>query len=292
MRNLTANLPWYDLPEVRHATDALWRELARQFRQIGLTDIPDQLNRSIAYERQWTSSNFLFGQACGYDVRLAYPQHLQIVATPCYSVPGCIGSNYSSLVVVREDAVFDSITDLRGTRCVINTPTSHSGMNVLRALVAPLHCDGRFFSEVHISGSHEQSVRMIQQQAVDVAAIDCVTFELLRTYRPHEVQSLRVLHRTENVPAPPYVTASSTTPERLLTMREALRQCFSEPAMIPVKKQLLLTGIEVVPDESYLPIETLEVMAHEQNYREIPGDYVPGPFTHCEEVSSPAFRPK
>ena len=268
---MTASLPWYDLPELRHATNALWRELARQFRRVGLTDVPDRLNRRIAYERQWTSSDFLFGQACGYDVRLAYPEHLQIVATPCYAVPGCSGSNYSSLVVVREDSAFDSVTDLRGTRCVINTPTSHSGMNVLRALVAPLHCDGHFFSEVHRSGSHERSVRMILQRAVDVAAIDCVTFELLRSCRPHEVQKLRVLHRTEHVPAPPYVTASSTTPEMLSRMREALRQVFSEPRTIPMKKQLLLADVQVLPDESYLPIETLEVMAHNCNYREIPG---------------------
>ena len=158
-----ASLPWYDLREIREATDALWSELARQLRRAGLANVPSRLNRAVAYERQWTSTDFLFGQACGYDVRMAYADHLQVVATPCYEVPGCNGSNYSSYVVVREDSPFDLVEDLRGTRCVINTPTSHSGMNVLRALVAPLHSDGRFFSMVCMSGSHQRSLQMIQR---------------------------------------------------------------------------------------------------------------------------------
>ena len=135
MRAMTANLSWYDLPEVRHATDALWSSLARQFRLVGLTDVPRRLNRRVHYEDQWTSPHFLFGQACGYDVRIAHAGRLRVVAAPCYDVSGCEGSSYSSFVVVREGAAIGSLEDLRAARCVINTPTSHSGMNVLRALV-------------------------------------------------------------------------------------------------------------------------------------------------------------
>lgn len=267
-----ASLPWYDLPEIRCATDTLWCELARRFVFTEIPSVPRQLNRDLAYERQWTSSCFLFGQACGYDVRLAYAGHLQVVATPCYDAPGCDGSSYSSLVVVRQDSPFDSVEDLRGTRCVINTPTSHSGMNVLRALVAPLHCEGRFFSTVCMSGSHERSLRMIGRGQVDVAAIDCVTYALLARHRPRELAGTRVLHCTEQVPSPPYVTASTTPPETLIKMREAIRQALDHPAIASAKAALMLSGIEVLPEEAYTPIESLESMAHRYNYREIPGE--------------------
>jgi ABC-type phosphate/phosphonate transport system substrate-binding protein len=266
-----ASLPWYDLREIRSDTDIVWRELARRFVLAGLTSVPKQLNRDMAYESQWTSSAFLFGQACGYDVRLAYAGYLQVVATPCYDAPGCEGSNYSSLVVVRQDSPFDSVEDLRGTRCVINTPTSHSGMNVLRALVAPLHCEGRFFSSVCMSGSHERSLRMIGRGEVDVAAIDCVTHALLARHRPWELSGTRILHRTQQVPSPPYVTASTTTPETLITMRAALRHALDHPALASAKAALMLSGIEVLPEEAYTPIESLAAMAHHHNYREIPG---------------------
>lgn len=265
-----ASLPWYDLREVRRATDTLWRELARQFRLSGLRDVPRRLNRRVAYERQWSSADFLFGQACGYDVRIAFARHLQVVATPCYGAPGCEGSNYCSFIVVREGADFRNVEQLRGTRCVVNSPTSHSGMNVLRALVAPLHRDGRFFSRVTVSGAHERSLRMIQQAEVDVAAIDCVTYALLERYRPAELAGTRVLHRTGQVPAPPFVTASSTPPETVAAMREALQRTFADPSVASTKQQLLLGGIELLSDEAYASIESLETLARQHNYREMP----------------------
>lgn len=269
--NLLASLPWYDLEEIRPATDALWGELKRQFRMAGLTNVPERLNRNVAYERQWTSSEFLFGQACGYDVRLAYADHLQSVATPCYNVPGCEGNNYRSFVVVRDDSRFETVENLRGTRCVINTPTSHSGMNVLRALVAPLHSNGRFFSAVSRSGSHERSLRMILLGKVDVAAIDCVTHALLSKYRPNELAGTRVLHRTDLVPSPPYVTASNAMPETMAAMRHAVLCALDHPSTEWAKETLMLSRVEVLPDDAYIPIESLESMAHNREYFEIPG---------------------
>lgn len=273
---LLASLPWYDLDEIRPATDHLWHQLKQKFRQSGIAGVPEHLNRDVAYERQWTSSKFLFGQACGYDVRMAYADHLQAVATPCYDVPGCEGSNYRSYVVVREDSSFRRIEDLRETRCVINTPTSHSGMNVLRALVAPMHSDGRFFSAVSMSGSHERSLRLIQQNEVDVAAIDCVTYALLERYRPRELQQTRVIHHTELVPAPPYVTASNVMPKTLEAMRRAVTETFQEPSFAEARDALMLKGVEFLPDEAYTPIESLESLAHRHDYYEIPGSTTVG----------------
>lgn len=266
-----ASLPWYDLPEVRHATDELWDSLANELRRAGLPRVPAQLNRDLAYERQWRSGNFLFGQACGYDVRVAYADQLQVVATPCYDVPGCDGANYCSYIVVREDAAFDCVEDLRSSRCVINTLTSHSGMNVLRALVAPLHCDGRFFSEVHMSGSHERSLRMIQSREVDVAAIDCVTYALLKRYRPDELRQCRVLDQTQRVASPPYVTTASTNPAALARVRNAVCEALSRPSLAGAKRTLMLSDIKVLPDDAYYPIQHLESMADGHDYWEIPG---------------------
>ena len=271
MSNKIANLPWYDLSEVRLATNSLWDELARQFRRAGLLRVPGKLSRDVAYAQQWNSPEFLFGQACGYDVQIAYANHLQVVATPCYDAPGCEAACYSSYVVVQADSRFDTIEDLRDTRCVINTPTSHSGMNVLRALVAPLHCDGRFFSQVRVSGAHERSLRMIQRNVVDVAAIDCVTHELLARHRPEELEGTRVIHHTEHVPAPPYVTGAATSPEELAMMRDALVRALAEPTLSTAKERLLLLDVELLPTDAYTPIEQLETQACNNDYWEIPG---------------------
>src|SRR4051812_2186966 len=197
-----ASLPWYDLPEIRSANDALWSHLAANLRTRGFTGVPERLDRSSHYREQWYSGELLFSQACGYNV-LNCPERLQLIATPVYSTPACGGGHYTSVIVVRHDSPAEHLEHLRGARCVINTLDSHSGMNVLRSLVAPLHSEGKFFSSVMMSGSHEASLRCIASGTADVAAIDCVLYALLERHRPEELRSTRVLCSSGRIPAPP-----------------------------------------------------------------------------------------
>ena len=268
---LLASLPWYDLPEVRSETDLLWCAMRQQFHAAGLSRVPNRLNREVVYNEQWTSNRFFFGQACGYDVRMAYAHHLTAVATPCYDVPGCEGSRYRSYVVVRDDRSYRSIEELRGKRCVINTPTSHSGMNVLRALVAPLHCDGRFFSDVRMSGAHERSLQAIQRGYADVAAVDCVTWALLSRYRPQELSGTRIIQETDLVPAPPYVTAADADVETLDLMRMAVVEAVNQSELDGTLEKLMISRVEILAEDAYCPIEHLDAVANGHNYFEIPG---------------------
>lgn len=264
-----ACLRWYDLDEVRWATDALWTETSRHMRLEGIRDVPEKLDRSAGYRRQWMSPDFLFGQSCGYDVYISHRQWLRVVATPRYCAPGCEGSNYRSLIIVRQDAMFGRLEDLRGTHCVINTPTSHSGMNVLRALVAPLHSDGRFFSRVDVSGSHETSLKMVANGKVDVAAVDCVTHALLSRYRPEELARTRILCQTQAVPAPPYVTAATANAATVAKLRSALFRALGEPSLRPALDALLLKDVEVLAEDAYHSIQQLKELADKHDYREI-----------------------
>lgn len=261
-----ACLPWYDLAELRRATDALWRRVSDELRATGIAGVPDALNRRLHYEDQWSSGALLLGQACGYDVAIAYAHHLQLVSTPCYGLDGCDGPSYRSFVVVRADDPAATIEDLRGRRCLINTPTSHSGSNVLRSLVAPLSVDGRFFSSVTVSGAHETSLELLRAGDADVAAIDCVTFGLLRRVRPAALAGARVIHETVRVPAPPYVTSSSTPPQTVAALRRALATAVGDPA---VAGPLMMTGVEQLSADDYAPIIELERQADAHGYLEL-----------------------
>src|SRR5690242_6710567 len=117
---LVASLPWYDLAEIRVATDVFWGAVAGRLRASGVGDVPDALFRGEDYEAPWRSGRLLLSQCCGFDLLSPLSQHLQIVATPCYRAPGCDGWRYRSAVVVREDSPYSRIDDLRGGRCVIN----------------------------------------------------------------------------------------------------------------------------------------------------------------------------
>ena len=266
---LFVSLPWYDLKETMAPTNALWEHLASRLRNRGVRNVPDRLRREISYQEQWTSGKLLFSQACGYDVLLPFRDHLRIIATPIYQAAGCSGPWYSSAVVVREDSRAEHLEDLRGSRCVINSLTSHSGMNALRAMVAPLHCNGKFFSSVRVSSSHETSLEMIARGKADVAAIDGVTYTLLKRHRAHVLSSTRVLCHSQRVPAPPFVTSSQTTEEELQRIQAALFETLEDSTICTIKDELLLGGAEILSLECYESISEWEQEARRLGYGEI-----------------------
>lgn len=252
-----------------HSTnDRFWERLAAELRSRGVVDVPDRLDRTLHYEEQWSSDNFLLGQACGYDVRIAHAVRLSVVATPRYLAPGCEGTRYRSFIVVRDDAPYDGLTDLRGARCVVNTPTSHSGMNILRSIAAPLHENGRFFGSVQISGSHTRSLNLIRSGTVDVASIDCVTHALLQRHRPDALHGTHVLHSTETHAAPPFVTSIVTPRNVRASLRESLTAVLRDDAMRGVLDDLLLDGVEILPLEDYESIESIEDSAEDLGYED------------------------
>ena len=114
-----ASLPWYDLPEIRWARDALWSAISRELRQQGWRAVPESLEASEQYEEHWACNGLLLSQACGYDVLFGHAERLQIVATPCFSAPGCEGPMYSSHIVVRERR---HASAARGARRAISGP--------------------------------------------------------------------------------------------------------------------------------------------------------------------------
>jgi ABC-type phosphate/phosphonate transport system substrate-binding protein len=172
--------------------------------------------------------------------------------------------------VVHRDARIEHTGELRGFRCVVNTPTSHSGMNVLRALFASVHRKGRFFSAVLHSGSHEASLRMVADGFADVASIDRVTYALIERYRPIALRKTRVLCSSVRIPAPPYVTGSQMTDKQVEQIRQALMETLALPSMKVAMEALLLDGLANLPLETYRPIGDLERWALQMGYHEIP----------------------
>jgi hypothetical protein len=246
-----ACLPMYDLHEARPALDALWAGLARHLRAAGVAEVPATLERRWPADAIWGNAELLLSQSCGADLTGAWAAALTPVATPCYRAPGCAGASYASFVVVPAAAPGARLEELRGKVAAINHTDSHSGSNALRALVAPLARDGRFFGAVEVSGSHVRSLAMVASGAADVAAIDCVTHALLARHRPAALAGTRVLCRTAAAPAPPFVTRAGAAPALVARLRAALHAAIADPALAGARADLLLDGIEILPRAAY-----------------------------------------
>jgi len=264
-----ASLPMYDLPEMQVATNEFWQGLARAFRREGIDDVPSLLEAPVDYEGHWLSPDLLFSQTCGYPLRHALKDRVAYVATPSYSVEGCGRGTYRSVILVHRDSKARTLADLRGKIATFNDPHSHSGMNVLRAMVAPLSHDGAFFGQVVESGRHEASIRMVADGDADVATIDCVTYATLERYRPAATDGVRVLGLTAEAPTLPFITSLEAGPDRIARLRAGLARAFADPDLAEARAKLFLEEIVVLPDDAYLAIDRMEQDAIDVGYPQL-----------------------
>lgn len=264
-----AALAMYDLPELRPATDAWWRGLARHLRAAGIAEVPAELCRDRAPEAVLADAGLLLAQTCGYPLTHAFAGRLRLVATPAYAAPGCEGARYRSLIVVREPGGLTSLAAARGRIAAVNAPDSHSGCNVLRHMLAPLAAGGRYLGGVVLTGSHRQSLAAVAAGVADLAAIDCVSHALLARHAPSALAGTRVLCASPPAPGLPYVTHDDADDGLVARLRAGLAAALADPRLAPARDALLIAGMEVLPLEAYAAIPAMRRAAEALGYGEL-----------------------
>jgi ABC-type phosphate/phosphonate transport system substrate-binding protein len=259
-----ASLPMYDFPELRGAHDAFWSAVAERLNAAGLQGVPRDLTRNTDHTEVWRNNSLLFAQGCEYPLAKSFADRVRLVATPMYSAAGCDGARYRSAIVVRDG--FATLADLRGRRCAINELDSNSGMNLLRAAVAPLATGGRFFGSIAVSGSHLRSVEMVASGEADAASVDCVSFAHFQRHYASVVGELRVLSWTASSPCLPFITARSASDASVQMLRSVLADVFDDGGLASVREQLLLHGIDLEPREGFDEVLGLERGAVARGY--------------------------
>lgn len=261
-----ASLPMYNIREIHHACSSMWSGIAKYLRREGVDIVPDRLVFDHSLHDLWNDPGLIFSQCCGYDVVRGFENILTPLAVPHFDIPACTGGEYSSLIVVAENCLYDDVLEMHGTVAVINGSESHSGMSSLRQLVASRHIDGRFFNNVVVSGAHVYSLEMLRRGVADVAAIDCVTHALLSAYKPETLAGTRILGRTYHSPAPPYVTRTEYGHQFFQRMRTALLRAFEDPTLTTARQALFIKKIEWTDISSYQKISEIEKYAANLGY--------------------------
>jgi len=252
-----AALPMYDFAELGAATNAFWRSIGERLRQAGMDGVPTLLTRAPDYASAWWDPGLILAQACGYPLFNSLsnsnnvPNRPRIVAAPVYSALGCEGPRHSSFFIVSAKSPYATLADLRGRACAINGFDSNTGMNLLRAAIAPLAEEGSFFGSVFITGSHARSVEAVARGAADLASIDCVTFAHLQRLNPDLTARVRRIGQSVLAPAPPFITASTADEDILQRLRNALNAVAADPELKSVNAALLIVGFELVSDADY-----------------------------------------
>jgi ABC-type phosphate/phosphonate transport system substrate-binding protein len=265
---LVASLGMYDFAWTAAANDALWAAIAGRLRHMGVA-APPALERGSDLHDLWRHPGLIFGQTCGYPYVTELSGKTSLVATPVYDFPGSDGASYCSFIVTSNRSARRSLADFAGARAAVNARDSNSGMNVFRATIAPLAQGRPFFGEVLVTGSHQASLAAVAEGAADIAAIDCVSFALLRRGRPELTERVEVITRTPSSPGLPFVMSAALAERHLEAARAALFAAIGDPALAEARATLGLAGAEILADVDYERIAQLEQGAVALGYPEL-----------------------
>ena len=252
-----AALPMYDFPWTAEAQDAIWRALAARLRAAGI-DAPAALERGRPLDDVWRDPRLLFGQTCGYPYVTSLGDRIALLATPCYAFEGCQGPRHCSVLVARRGEAGKALTDFRGARAAVNGAHSNSGMNLFRAAIAPLAGGKPFFSSVVTTGSHAGSLEAIAAGRADIAAIDCVSFALLKRGRPTLTGAVAVVGRSAMSPGLPYIASAHLPSEIVETVRAALAATMADPSLSMARAALGLTETVALQPSDYAAVAAFE----------------------------------
>ena len=211
-----------------------------------------------------------FGHTCGYPLMTAQRDFLAPFCVPLFDVPGISGTQYCSQIIVGAGSSIDSVEAARGRISAMNNPDSNSGMNVLRHAVARVAGgDSRFFARVLTTGGHQASLEAVARGKADIAAIDCVSFQLIADALPELVERVAVIGQTVQTCGLPLVLPradfSDGEADRLCdNLSRALSRC--EP---DVSRVLHLEGFARVSLEDYAGILAVEQNARDLGYPEL-----------------------
>lgn len=120
---MTASFPWYDLPSVRWANDALWRA----------TGLGGELDRTMPLHAQWRTDDLIVSQACGLDLFVGdWP--IDPVLAPAFDLDCPPGHYFSYLVGSR---AVRAEKPRSGRVAAVNSLSSRSGLTALLSICSP-----------------------------------------------------------------------------------------------------------------------------------------------------------
>jgi len=262
---LVATLPMYDDPGTAEANDSIWAAIAASLRQRGVA-APARLTRGGDLAVQWRSPSLVFGQTCGYPFVKGLRDAVRLIATPEYAFPGCEGICHRSFLVRRARDPRRRLEAFRGGVAAINGPDSNSGMNLFRATIAPV-ADGRtFFRAAVTTGSHRASLEAVADGRADLAAIDCVSFALMKRLSPDLVTRVAVVAESPLSPGLPFIMSARLPEATLVSARGALFDALADPDLAEARAACGLKGARVTTPDDYERILEIEHDAARAGY--------------------------
>ena len=251
---MRVSFPLYNIPEMHAAFRAFWHRLRALAAERGVAGLPEEPDQSAPAVPDRIGGEVAFTQVCGFPLMTRLGGQAKFLMTPVYDAPGCAGPTHTAFFVVRADATFRTLEDLRGRMIAFNSVMSNSGMNLPRRAIAAIAGGKPFFGRRLITGSQAASVEAVVKGDADVATIDCVTDAVLRRHRPEFMQGIRVLAECARSPSLPFVTSAETSECDAEILRHCLAALPRTPDGAVACQGLLIRDFVRLSEDDYKPV--------------------------------------
>ena len=245
---MIAALGMYDRAEVQASNDRLWALIRDGLRAQGMA-APGALTRgALAYGDGWTAQGLVLSQTCGFPYRARLHGHVALIGTPDYGVEGCAPGFYRSVLVARADDPRRTVTAFDGAALAFNEDLSQSGWAAPQTLARSMGITLR----PHLrSGGHVASARAVAEGRTEIAAIDAVTWGMIRRFDSFAAR-LQVVGQTDPTPGLPYIAALGSDTDTLFSVIAKAIDALPQPD----RDSLHLRGLVRIEPADYLAIPT------------------------------------
>jgi ABC-type phosphate/phosphonate transport system substrate-binding protein len=244
------SLPMYNLPEMRSENRAFWDAVRIELSNLGLDDLPEELDFELPPVPTAIDMDTLVTQVCGYPLQTIYRGQAALLAAPVYAAEYCAGATHCGIFIVSRNSSFARLEDLRGCRFAYNSRHSNSGMNLPRRSISDIARGKPFFGTIAETHSHPGNIERVARGEIDATCVDCVTYAFVARYRRPLAEATRVLATTRPSPSIPFVTSAAASAELKEALRRALLRVARADEWSRVRAGLMLQDIVPIGDES------------------------------------------
>ena len=196
------------------------------------TAMAETMRRAVTALR-WAGEPFgdwHVGQVCGITLATEPEARFRYLSTPCLDEVGVPPGRYNSLIITPRDGGLAALSDFDPARhlAAINEPGSFSG--ALTFIAHMRRNTGHTLSDPALSGGHLNSVAMVAEGAVQLAAIDRASFRLAGAANPDAAAAVKVIDETKFYPAPALVADGALPETAVAPLRRALAAFRADPA--------------------------------------------------------------
>lgn len=234
-------------------------------------------------DKMLDSGTIQIGAVCGLPYVHKFEQgKYELLAVPVSSVkkgtwpdtPGYenVQGKYYSYTIVRKDSPINSWQELKGKSYAFNDKGSNSGYNMPRYKLVQLGARSwdDYFSKVVISGSHEESIKMVAEGMVDASSVDSLVLDYDRHIGDKNALNVKVIEILfpGGAGIPPIVFSKRADPSLKKGLQDVFLNMHKDPEGKKILDSALLLRFDPPKDSNYDDIRIMEEKARKAGFKD------------------------